>query len=201
MHKLLDQYKNKKSEIKKRLLEFERAGKGSEKDIFSELCFCILTPQSKAVYCDKAVKELKRSGLLLKGTKASVKSLLKGVRFPNNKASYLISARRCFPPKIDTDNPINAREWLVKNIKGIGYKEASHFLRNIGYGKNLAILDVHILKNLKKAGILKKIPKTISKKTYLAIEDRMRRLSSRLSIPMDEIDLLFWSRETGYVFK
>ena len=114
MHKLLDQYKNKKSEIKKRLLEFEKAGRRSDKDIFSELCFCILTPQSKAVYCDKAVKELKRSGLLLKGSKASIRSRLKGVRFPNNKAAYLISARKCFPPKIDTNNPLSAREWLLK---------------------------------------------------------------------------------------
>ncbi|GAJ17855.1 unnamed protein product, partial [marine sediment metagenome] len=32
---------------------------------------------------------------------------------------------------------IKLREWVVKNFKGLGYKEASHFLRNIGY-KNFA---------------------------------------------------------------
>jgi len=38
-------------------------------------------------------------------------------------------------------------EWLVKNLTGLGYKEAGHFLRNIGSGK-IAILDRHILRNL-----------------------------------------------------
>jgi N-glycosylase/DNA lyase len=94
------------------------------------------------------------------------------------------------------------REWLVKNVKGIGMKEAGHFIRNMGLSNNqLAILDVHILKNLKEFGIIEKIPKSLTKKEYLKIEDRMREFSKKIGIPLDELDLLLWSKETGFIFK
>ena len=51
-----------------------------------------------------------------------------------------------------------AREWLVHNVKGIGYKEAGHFSRNIGFTQDLAILDRHILKNLKKLEPIDGVP-------------------------------------------
>ena len=89
----------------------------------------------------------------------------------------------------------------MDNVKGLGYKEASHFLRNIGRGKNLAILDVHILRNLKRCGVIRKIPATLTKKTYLDTEERMRKLAANINIPLEELDLLFWSLETGFVFK
>ncbi len=90
---------------------------------------------------------------------------------------------------------------LVRNIKGFGYKEASHFLRNIGMGKDIAILDRHILKNLKRYGAIKKIPSHMSTRQYLDIEDKARRFARKIRIPLDELDLLFWSRETGEIFK
>ncbi len=159
IEKLISEYRKRKSAIKKRLKEFSSLHKGKDKEIFSELCFCILTPQAKAVSCDRAVRQLENSDLLLKGCVREVRSCLKGmVRFHNKKAEYLVGARRLFKKgktldiksRLDPRNNFKMREWLVSNIKGLGYKEASHFLRNIGLGKNLAILDVHILKNLKK---------------------------------------------------
>ena len=92
------------------------------------------------------------------------------------------------------------REWLVKNVKGLGYKEASHFLRNIGY-RNLAILDRHILRNLVRVGVLKQIPKSISRFNYLETEKEFLDYSKKIKIPMDELDLLFWSMETGDILK
>jgi N-glycosylase/DNA lyase len=97
---------------------------------------------------------------------------------------------------------IAVRDWLVENIKGYGYKEASHFLRNIGLGRDIAILDRHILKNLKRYGVISKIPDSVgSRKVYLDIEERMRRFSKRSGIPMDALDLVFWSMQTGFIFK
>ncbi len=72
------------------------------------------------------------------------------------------------------------REWIVENIKGIGYKEASHFLRNIGFYKNIAILDRHILKNLKLLGVIEEIPETLSKTKYLHIEKKMAEFAKKL---------------------
>jgi N-glycosylase/DNA lyase len=187
-------YAKKKLEIKKRLKEFRKISK--DKDMFAELCFCILTPQSKAVHCDRAIKELRKSNLLFKGSISDIKSRLKGLaRFHNKKAAYLVAARRVF------NNRKLDRDWLVKNIKGLGYKEASHFLRNIGLGRDVAILDVHILRNLKKLGVIKKIPHSLTKKNYMEVEGKMRKFAERVKIPLEELDLLFWSLDTGFVFK
>ena len=204
MKDLLEKYNQRKAQIKKRLGEFENIHKGTNEDIFSELSFCILTPQSKAVYCDRAIQDLKSSRILFKGNAHAVRSRLKGVRFPNNKAAYLVGARkflRGINNRIDSNNNFAAREWIAKNVKGLGYKEASHFLRNIGLGKDLAILDVHILKNLKKYNVITEIPKTLNKKTYLEIEDKMKKFAKKISIPVEELDLLFWSNQTGFIFK
>ena len=92
------------------------------------------------------------------------------------------------------------REFLVQNVKGFGLKESSHYLRNIGY-RDLAILDRHILKNLHKYNVINEIPSNLTPKTYLEIEDKFKEFSSKLNIPLDELDLLFWSMETGEVFK
>ena len=93
------------------------------------------------------------------------------------------------------------REFLVNNVKGFGMKEASHFMRNIGLGKDLAILDRHILKNLKLYGVVDEIPNSLTQKKYLNIEAKFREFSEKIQIPMDELDLLFWSEETGEIFK
>ena len=84
---------------------------------------------------------------------------------------------------------------------GIGYKEASHFLRNIGYGEDIAILDRHILKNLKLLNVISDIPASLSKKQYLLIEKKMKQFSKKINISLSHLDLLLWYREAGEVFK
>ncbi len=207
---LKNSYKAKKLIIKERLKEFGKVIKRSDKEIFAELCFCICTPQSKARVCDRAISGLVESGEIYSGSEARVFSYLRGVRFPGNKAKFIVSARNFFSDnnKIKIKEKIvgfrdskELREWLVKKVKGIGFKEASHFLRNIGMGKELAILDRHILKNLKNFGVIDEIPKNISGKKYIEIEHKMREFSKNVRIPLDELDLLLWSEETGEVFK
>lgn len=210
MKSLLLEYKKRKREIKNRLAEFRKVQNSGDKEIFSELCFCLLTPQSKAVSCDRALQGLKKTGLLYCGCVRAIRKALRGsARFHNKKAQYLVAARRIFAngkkldlkSKLDAKDSLEAREWLVSSIKGLGYKEASHFLRNIGRGKDLAILDVHILRNLKRYGIINEMPSSLSRKKYLSIEDKMREFSRSSGIPLEELDLLFWSKNTGYVFK
>ncbi|MBU1852906.1 MAG: N-glycosylase/DNA lyase [Candidatus Omnitrophica bacterium] len=209
MKYLLQEYKKKQREIRKRLRFFRHVYKTGDREIFTELCFCILTPQSKAIVCDKAIQELQKKGMIFKGSQKDVKVHLKGVRFPNNKARYVIRARDFFKngkdldikSKLDIKDSFKTRDWLVNNVKGIGYKEASHFLRNVGLGRDLAILDRHILRNLEKYGVIERIPVTLTRKKYINIEDKMRKFFKKLDISMEEIDLLFWSKETGIIFK
>ncbi len=209
--KLISEYSKRKYEIKSRLKEFRAFRKGEDESIFEELCFCLLTANANALRCHEAIEELKKKDLLLEGSAHDIRPKLRGrVRFHNKKASFIIGARRAFKngdrleikKMIDSRDAFRTREWLVKNIKGLGYKEASHFLRNIGLGHDIAILDRHILKNLKRYGVINVIPKTLgSRKTYLEIEGRLLEFSKRIGIPPDELDLLFWSLETGFVFK
>ena len=102
--------------------------------------------------------------------------------------------------KLNGMDAIKAREWLVKNIKGYGYKEASHFLRNIGKGFELAILDRHILKNLVEFNVIDGIP-ALTKKKYYEIEKKMKEFSERIGIPMAYLDFVLWYKQTGRIFK
>jgi N-glycosylase/DNA lyase len=210
MEDLLKAYKGKKTKIKERLLEFEEVWKESDERIFEEMAFCFCTPQSNAKLCFAAVDFLAKSGMLLRADEKKISRYLEGVRFPENKSRYIVEARRQFTDqfgrlrikdKLHHHNPLVLREWLVKNVKGLGYKEAGHFLRNIGMGGNLAILDRHILKNMVRYGVIKEVPKTLTRKKYLELEKKLREFSRKVGIPLAELDLLFWSQETGEIFK
>ena len=202
-------YERRRELIRSRLAEFRSKCACPQKELFAELCFCLFTPQSKAETCDAAIKALEASGLLLKGSAEAVASKMRGVRFKNQKARFLTEARRKLlgtSVKLDevvsgSESSSDLREWLVTNVKGLGYKEASHFLRNVGLGKNLAILDRHVLKNLVWCGVIEEIPRSLSRKKYLEIERKMADFSRRVGIPMEELDLVFWSMQTGRVFK
>ena len=132
------------------------------------------------------------------------------MRFKYTKAENIVRAREFFTQdgelKIRNtlsqfQNPKEMRDFLVRNIRGMGYKEGSHFLRNIGLGRDLAILDSHILKNLFALGVIDELPKGLTKRKYLEIEERMRNFSRKIGIRMDYLDLILWYRETGKIFK
>ncbi len=203
-------YEKQREPVQKRLQEFKQVLEQDDNDVFAELCFCLLTPQSSAKTCWAAVTRLKERSLLLKGEPSELEPLLRDVRFNDSKARYIVEAREQFSKSGDLRvkphlnsflSNYELREWLVENVKGLGYKEASHFLRNVGLGEEFAILDRHILRNLKDLGVLPEIPASLTKKRYLEIEEKVRRFSREIGIPMGELDLLLWSKETGWIFK
>jgi N-glycosylase/DNA lyase len=198
MKELLNQYNNEKTAIKSRLKDFSSI---KNQEYFYEACFCLLTPQSNAKKCDECIQILKKKDFQFKNFE--IRNILKTkTRFYNNKSNYLKLLKtnwKNIKPIINKE-PIEAREFLVNNVKGLGYKESSHFLRNIGK-RNLAILDRHILTNLVKYKVIKELPKTLTKNKYLEIENKFKNFSNKINIPMDELDLLFWSMQTGEIFK
>lgn len=193
-------------DIESRLREFEAVWKkGDDRAIFTELVFCLFTPQSKATSCWAAVERVCDANLLIEGSAAEIARELKGVRFHNTKAARVVEARKHLNGLrariADFGSPVEVREWLVENVNGMGYKEASHFLRNIGMGRDIAILDRHILKNLVRLGVIAEVPRHLSTNRYLEIEARMRIFSEKEKIPMGHLDMLLWYRETGEIFK
>lgn len=192
--------------VKGRLKEFASFKDRSSREWFSEMCFCILTANSRAHSALRIQNELGVAGFCECAAGDVRKCIVKYKhRFHNNKTKYIIEARKYRDIKkrlqglVRESGEQGAREWLVKNIKGLGYKEASHFLRNVGYN-NLAILDRHILNVLDENGVIEK-PKTLSMKKYLEIEDKFRKTADRLGMSMAELDLYMWYMKTGEVLK
>lgn len=202
---LKEAYRFRKKEISSRISDFRKLKKASPQRIFEELCFCLLTPGAKAQNCQNIVACLKKKGLLFKGDEEELRPFLRYARFYNQKADRLVAARKFFSlakgngikEKVFSGSPFIVRDWLVEHVRGLGYKEASHFLRNIGEGQDLAILDRHILRRLKDYGVIRELPKSLTRKRYLEIEGQMRRSFKQAKIPLDHLDLLFFSMATG----
>jgi N-glycosylase/DNA lyase len=208
MEKLLQEIKKLKKGsigriVAKRVGEFKRMGKKPGKEIFKELCFCLLTANYSAEGGIRIQKEI-GDGFLRLGEKALAKKLKAlGHRFPNTRAKFIAEARKNAGKMkkvvFSFGNGKEAREWLVKNVKGLGYKEASHFLRNVGF-MDVAIVDFHIVDLLAKNRIIKK-PKTMTKKKYLEIEKVLEKLAKKSGLEPGELDLYLWYMETGKVLK
>jgi len=200
LSELKEEYKKRKKEIQRRLKEFSRKRHSSRGDLFLELCYCLCTPLSKA---EKVYERINKDSedLLSKAGQAKVASFLRGTcRFHRNKSKYIVDSRAFIQCMKLPSDPMEAREYLVRNVKGLGYKEASHFLRNIGY-RGLAILDGHIIHSLHQLKVLKTDERPKSRKEYLAMEEKMKKFANKVGIDLDELDLLFWSMRTGKVLK
>jgi N-glycosylase/DNA lyase len=211
MEELKSLYDSLKSKIDEKLLSFQILwNTGSDIDIFTELCFCTCTPQSNAQKCWAAAERLKDLSYLLEGNNIEIEYILKeaGVRFHKNKAKYIITNRERFgeATKLETakyfGNIQNARDKLARDVKGFGLKEASHFLRNIGFGQDLAILDRHILRKLSEYGVIPRIPEQLTVPVYHEIETSMKSFADDIGVPLDALDFCFWSQtHKGELFK
>ena len=184
-----------KNTIKKRIKQFE-----NQKDWFSELCFCLLTANWKAKESIELQKALCKDGFC-NWTKLKLAKFLKskGHRFWPQRAERICLARKYKNIKQILRKQENPRKWLVKNIKGLGMKESSHFLRNVGY-KNYAILDRHILSLLAENKLIK-IPKTLTPKKYLEIENIVNTVAKNIKMTPAELDLYMFYIKTGMVLK
>ncbi len=211
IEKIKAAHAERRDDIRKRLAEFEAVWlSGTDERLWEEMVFCFFTGGCSARMGLRSVEAVRP--ILLTGNHAELASALVGRhRYPNARAGYIVASREFLQEhcglklrkKLESfENPLERRDWLVKEkrIKGLGYKEASHFLRNIGL-KGYAILDKHILRSMAELKIIDdpKPPNTRSK--YLTIEEKLKKLSNRLEIDFDELDLVLWSLKTGEILK
>lgn len=196
--------------IQRRLREFSQI---PESAWFYELCFCILTPQSKAIHADAVVQQLQQMQFYEYG--GDPEPLLRHpttyIRFHHQKAERLRTAREAWihyhaaiseamVPNLSTDERRLQRDRLARTIDGFGMKEASHFLRNIG-ARQLGILDRHILRYLVLCGLYESVPSISSPGAYRQVEDVFSTYAAQIGYDMDELDLFFWSQTTGLILK
>jgi N-glycosylase/DNA lyase len=205
-------YLEKQAAIRARLFEFEAIIlEGNDERLFEELVYCIFTAGASARMGLNSVERI-RPYLLKAGRRRLNRMLIGAHRFPNARSEYVIHTRdflkrdcglRLFERLKSFGDDMDARrDFFASNpgVKGIGYKEASHYLRNIGYF-GYAILDKHILRTLNELGVIDSPNPPGTKKKYLVVEDRMRKFAEDIRINFDELDLLLWSNKTGEILK
>ncbi len=163
--------------------------------IKTELAFCISTANSSAlagIRFQKALESLDVSKLSPKEFEELMRSA--GVRFARRKAEYVFEALRNFD-YVDRALKLKsteARRVLVKNVRGLGYKEASHFLRNLGR-RDVAIIDRHVLRWLGE--------EKVTPKNYERLERKLKKIAKEMGMDLAELDLRIWFEMTGRVLK
>jgi N-glycosylase/DNA lyase len=212
IEKIKKAHAERRDEIRQRLSEFEAiwASGASDERIWEEMVFCFFTGGCSARMGMRSVEAVRP--LLLTGDLAELANALVGRhRYPNARAGYIVASREFLQEhcgmllreKLDSfKNHLARRDWLVKEkrIKGLGYKEASHFLRNVGF-KGYAILDKHILRSLAELKIIDEAKPPNTRAAYLTVEEKLKNLADRLEIDFDELDLVLWSMKTGEILK
>lgn len=168
----------------------------TDRDIFYDLCFCICAPQTTFVN-NSAVNQalIEADFFCCSLTQDELHKIVRPARFFRNKTKWLLEAKKKFGAikavvrSLSTPDA-EKREWLVKNVKGLGMKAASHFLRNLG-ARELAIVDVHVLKFLGAEG------HPSSQTEYLRLEGRFARRAKRMGLSVGELDMLVWQAHSG----
>ncbi len=201
----------RRSDVTKRLAEFREVWRfGTDERLWEELVFCIFTAGASARMGLRSVDAVR--SLLQDGTHQQLADVLRGVhRYPVARSGYIVITRSYLEQDCSLRlrhrlesfiDPIERRDWIARErrIKGLGYKEASHFLRNVGFS-GYGILDKHILQSLTELGVIASPDPPTTRSKYLLIEEKMRHFARSVGIDFDELDLVLWSLKTGEILK
>jgi len=210
-------YVEHQDEIQSRLSEFRALRNASDERLFEELTFVILTSQSSAKNSWEACQKLKEHQLLTSPKQQKIAEILRQnqIQFEERKAEYIktnfdflsqptfadSSTELKISARINPKNLDKTREWIVSNINGLSWKGASHFLRNIGHGKEFAIFSQHTVSVLFDLEVLKISEPPKNEKRYLEAEKKVQSFSQDIGIDIQALDLVLWSYKTGEIFK
>jgi N-glycosylase/DNA lyase len=203
----------RRKEIRARLREFGQVWQtASDERLWEEMVYCIFTAGASAKMGLRSVEAVRP--LLAKGHQQAMTRALVTAgahRFPNARPVYVVTTREYLEGSFSMrlrerlksfSDPFERRDWLATEprIKGLGYKESSHYLRNIGF-KGYSILDKHIVRCLAELGVIDSPKPPANRNRYLETESRMRQFSGEIGIDFDELDLVLWSIKTGEILK
>lgn len=204
-------HRERREQISARLGEFAAVWQSEADDrIWEEMVYCFFTGGCSARMGMRSVDAVRP--LLRSGSQPELAKALTGVhRYPNARSKYVVHSRDFLESELgfeikqhlrEFDCENKRRDWLVreKGIKGLGYKEASHFLRNIGF-RGYAILDKHVLNCLFELKIIDDPKPPSTRSRYLSVEESLRQFAQATGIDFDEMDLVLWSMKTGEILK
>jgi N-glycosylase/DNA lyase len=195
----------------------------SEEELWRELCLCILSSNLPYEMAQSSTSHLANKGYLnltwIVKTRNSQKLIanelskpiylprrvdgsFRKYRFPNQRAkdiyrtaSLVASKRNWLKQLLQTpDSEREVRNALVRHLSGVGLKQASHFLRNIGYSKRLAIIDSHVVSFLEGIGAVSdKNLKTITRKAYIELEGLLEKICDKHGLDLAVFDMAIWN--------
>ncbi len=189
----------------------------TEKRLFRELTACILGSQvtfEQALAASSRVQRVQVIEAVRARTRRSslihnVQNSLRGGEGLNGSTSYRFWRTRSafivdtafeiygnrdglLPVLREVTNQQQARQSVAAMAMGIGPKQASLFLRNAGYGSELAILDSHVLRFMDYMGLCA-LPKSISSfKEYETIEGILAAYARGLGWGLQVLDQAIW---------
>ncbi len=190
----------------------------TEYELRRELVVCILGSQVRHEMATTALERLEQAQLLhddwWSGSRDTFESKVFDVlsgrtlhfqekwcyRFPKARSQQLAKARDAIAEKSLSErlskfsDPKRVRKELVKDISGLGPKQASMFLRNIGRCYDLAILDTHVLRfmDVKNLLCLNKT-KINTVKAYERAERIAVNYAKELGYPVGYMDWAIWA--------
>ena len=182
----------------------------SEDDLWRELVYCILGSRVKFQVAHTAVERMDGMGLLSHSRRNAhfdnyeedtFTALSSGYPFFRVRANqirraaeHLYTSRGSIWELLNSASDFRGvRRLLTVEVAGLGPKQASLFLRNIGYAKHIAVLDVHVLTYLSWVGLTDSPLKSVSTLgKYEALEDAFVKRSYTFGISPDQFDLAVW---------
>jgi N-glycosylase/DNA lyase len=211
LEKIRAAHRARRPQIRARLAEFAEVWRtATDARLWEELVFCIFTAGASARMGLNSVEAVRP--LLAAGSHEELAGALQSKhRYPRSRSGYIVETRAYLEgdcgmrlrERLESfADPLGRRDWLARTrgIKGLGYKESSHFLRNVGFS-GYAILDKHILRSLAEVGVIETPDPPATRARYLATEERLRRFARDARINFDELDLVLWSMKTGEILK
>ncbi len=191
--------------VRQRMGEFKAKGASGEDALFSELCFCLLTANYTSEGGIRIQEAVGQGFMALRPSALAARLRGLGYRFPNARARYIVEARKhhgTLGPALSCGkSDPELRDDLASGVLGLGLKESSHFLRNVGRS-GVAIIDFHIIDLLAREGLIERPEgRSLTRRRYLEIEGVLGRLSSGAGVSQGELDLYLWYMETGKILK
>ena len=194
----------------------------TEDNLWRELVACILGSRVRFEIAHSAVERMEMMGLLCQSRRSShfdqyerdVMRALAGESFTRDgvgpqcrypffrvranqirrAAERLYGDRRSIREFLDDARDVReARRRLASEVSGLGPKQASLFLRNIGYAAHVAVLDIHVLTYMSWIGLTDTPVKSVSSvREYETLEDAFIGHSCSLGYAPDRFDLAVW---------
>ena len=193
----------------------------NEKQIWKELCFCLLSGNVAFELVKSVIDVLDKKGFLdhnwILEERQSQELIfklfnepnfepkkkngqLRKYRYPQKRSKEITDAAKILYSDSnikeileESISDVQIRNFLAKSIPGIGIKESSHFLRNIGYSSSLAIIDIHVLNFLKQNHFVNPSDiLSLTESRYEKLEIILQNLAEFHGLDLGILDLAIW---------